>query len=452
MKKIIALVVSIMVSLFAWSQDTIMMYHSGNVIYQNSISVIDSLKLTNSTSDLLIQSSGNQTLLPVSGIDSIIFANNGSQETSKVVYIIYNGDTAIVINPITDTNFVVSVSGANVAITTEAEISNIEYHLSGTSSNGSFTLNSDKKFLLTLGGLNLTSTSTVPIKLSKNKETTINIVSGTTNTLTDNTNSDGKAVLSSKGNTTFTGNGTLICNALKKNGISSDNNIIINGGNITVNNSADASKAIKSDADIEIHAGTIVLNPTGSVTMDTLTVGYDPSYCSGLSALDVMIDGGNTTITIPSTNLGGKGRSADSNITINGGIINITSAGKGTTYVNSEGTTDSYSSSCIKADYNIYLYQGKITCSATGIGGKGISADTTLYIGVLEAEDSLLNITVSTSGARFYVSGSGEDADYANPKAIKSSGKLYLISGTLVITTSTEGGEGIESKDTLYIN
>jgi hypothetical protein len=59
---------------------------------------------------------------------------------------------------------------------------------------------------------------------------------------------------------------------------------------------------------------------------------------------------------------------------------------------------------------------------------------------------------VSTSGARFYVSGSGEDADYANSKAIKSVGNLYLNSGTLVITTSTEGGEGIESKDTLFIN
>jgi hypothetical protein len=393
MKKISILIVCIMFSMIAFCQDTLLMYHSGSVIYQNNISNIDSLKLGNSTSNLLINTSSNQTSFPISGIDSIIFASQGNNTTSNIVYVIYNGDTATVINPITDTNFLVSVSGANVTITTTAEISNIEYHLSGTSSDGSFLLNSDKKFSLTLGGLSLTSLTTTPIKLSKNKDVTITIANNTTNTLTDNANSDGKAVINSKGNTTITGDGTLVCNALKKNGISSDNDIIINGGNITVNNSANVSKSLKSDADIEIHGGTITLNPTGSMAFDTLTLGYDPSYCSGISSVNALIDGGTLTVTIPSTNSGGKGISVDSNVTINGGIIHITSAGGGTTYIDSTGTTDSYSSACIKADHNIYLYQGTITCSASGVGGKGISADTNLYIGVLGANDSLLHLT-----------------------------------------------------------
>jgi hypothetical protein len=452
MKKISILIVCMLFSMIAFCQDTLLMYHSGNVIYQNNISNIDSLKLGNSTSNLLINTSGNQTSFPISGIDSIVFASQGTNTTSNIVYVIYNGDTATVINPITDTNFLVSVSGANVSITTTAGISNIEYHLSGTSSDGSFLLNSDKKFSLTLGGLSLTSLTTTPIKLSKNKDVTITIANNTTNTLTDNANGDGKAIINSKGNTTITGSGTLVCNALKKNGISSDNDIVINGGNITINNSTNVSKSLKSDADIEIHGGTITLNPTGSMSFDTLTLGYDPSYCSGVSCVNALIDGGTLNITIPSTNSGGKGISVDSNVTINGGTIHITSAGGGTTYIDSTGTTDSYSSACIKADHNIYLYQGTITCSATGVGGKGISADTNIYIGVLGANDSLLHLNVSTSGARFYVSGSGENADYANSKAIKSVGNLYLNSGTLVITTTTEGGEGIESKDTLFIN
>lgn len=452
MKKISILIISLLVSLIAFSQDTLLMYRSGSVIYQNKISSIDSLKLTNNANTLLINSNSSQTNFPISGIDSIVFSNQGSDVTSNVVYVEYDDDTANVVYSITDTNFIVSVNGANVSITTTAGISNIEYHLSGTSNDGSFLLSSDKKFALTLGGLNLTSLTTTPIKLSKNKDVTINLANNTTNTLTDNANSDGKAVINSKGNTTINGEGTLICNALKKNGISSDNNIIINSGNITVNNSSNASKSIKSDANVEINGGQITLNPTGSISFDTINLGYDPSYCSGVSAVNAIIDAGLINITIPSTNAGGKGISVDSNLTINGGTINVISAGTGARYTDTTGTIDSYSSTCLKSDYNIYLYQGTIVCSATGVGGKGISADTNLYIGLIGADDSLLHVTVSTSGARFYVSGSGEDADYANPKAIKSGDNLYLNSGTIIITTATEGGEGIESKDTLFIN
>ena len=90
---------------------------------------------------------------------------------------------------------------------------------------------------------------------------------------------------------------------------------------------------------------------------------------------------------------------------------------------------------------------------SSGTGAKGISADGTITIGNLAANDALLNLNVTTSGNRFLVSGSGQNADYANPKAIKSLGNLTVNSGVITVkcTQTTEGGEGLESKASMYL-
>lgn len=51
-----------------------------------------------------------------------------------------------------------------------------------------------------------------------------------------------------------------------------------------------------------------------------------------------------------------------------------------------------------------------------------------------------------------YVSGSGNSADYSNPKAIKSDANVTVNSGTINVTCTQDGGEGLESKATLTIN
>lgn len=165
-----------------------------------------------------------------------------------------------------------------------------------------------------------------------------------------------------------------------------------------------------------------------------------------------MIQGGSLTIDCPASNAGGKGISADGDIFIEGGDVNITTAGNGAKYTNTAGTADSYTAACIKSDKNISLISGNISCTSSGTGGKGISADSAMLIGSLLGEDELLLLNVTTTGARFLVSGSGQNADYANPKAIKAEGTLTINSGIINVNTTTEGGEGLESKAKLYIN
>ncbi|MDO5759752.1 MAG: carbohydrate-binding domain-containing protein [Bacteroidota bacterium] len=458
MKKINILLVICFLTLFvAKAQDTILMYHNGSVVYQNDIQNISNLKMTNNTSNLLITEEEGSTTLPISSIDSIIFGSN-TNETANIVYVIYEEDTAYVLNMLEDnSNITTTVSGANVSIIAETGISNIEYYLVGSSSDGSFYLESDKKFKLSLGGLDLTSLTTIPIRLKKDKTTTIEVVNGTENTLTDNSASDGKAVINTKGETTFTGAGTLTCIANKKNGISSDNDLIFSSPTIDIIVNADAGKGIKSDLNVYIPGGNISIEANGSIVMEEIGAGYDPSYCSGIGAdSSVNISGGILNITLPSTNAGGKGISTDGNMTISGSpIINIVSAASGATYIDTSGSTDSYKSSCLKLDGNLLITGGMITLSASGAGGKCINADGTIII--TETEISTPNIIASTTGEHFVeVQGSGwgaeDNTDYAQPKAIKAEGNFYISGGIINVSTENDGGEGLESKDTMFIS
>jgi hypothetical protein len=213
-----------------------------------------------------------------------------------------------------------------------------------------------------------------------------------------------------------------------------------------------------------INGGNITIEASGAAVLEESGSGYDPSYCTAIKA-DGNITVSSGTITINSLKAadGGKGLSADGDITIAGGNINVTTAGDGAIYTDENGAKDSYSSCCIKADKNIFLLAGNITCKSSGSAGKAVSADGTLTIGEAGASNNTLTINAGTTGQKFLVSGStgggsrpgggGQDnSDYANPKIIKSEGNLTVNSGTLLLTGTTDGGEGLESKSTLTIN
>ena len=268
------------------------------------------------------------------------------------------------------------------------------------------------------------------------------------------------------------GNISLTSSADDVKGIKGDAGVAISGGIITMNVSGAKSKGISSKADITISGGDISMVTSGITVLEPLNSGYDPSYCTAIkSDANITIIGGIIRLESLNTSDGGKGISADGEILISGGTIDISTAGDGKVYTNETGTTDSYSATCIKSDKNITLLGGNITCSSSGTGGKCINADGTLIIGNKGANNADMILSAATSGERFFVTGSsggsggrpgggmwggfGDDGtDYANPKAIKSLGNMTINSGTIYVncTQKTEGGEGLESKGILTIN
>ncbi len=252
-------------------------------------------------------------------------------------------------------------------------------------------------------------------------------------------------------------NGTIniVSTADDVKGIKGDGGLTVNGGTINMTISGAQSKGFSTKANAVFNGGNSTIVTSGAAVLTSSGSGYDPSYCTAIKADgDITINNGTINIESKSTSDGGKGLSADGNITINNGNITITTAGDGKTYTNESGVADSYTACCIKADLNISLLGGSIICKSTGKGGKGISADGELILGISGAADENLILNVTTSGERFLVSGSGQSADYANPKAVKSLGNMTVNSGTITIscTQSQEGGEGLESKATLTIN
>ncbi|MBP1645968.1 MAG: hypothetical protein H6Q16_1543 [Bacteroidetes bacterium] len=533
MRKIALLIMALLINgvLFA-QQEKMLIHHSSNVVYEKSISSIDSIKMNTSTSNVLINETNDIITIPISGIDSITFTNDtATNPISNVVYIVFNDTNCNIINPLSSLGVIITDTANKVNIITTANIENIEYNISGTTSNGSITINSDKKLILNLAGANITNPNGAAILVSSNKDTKVILTENTENYLSDGSASSAKAPIHSAGNLIFDGQGNLKLKSIKKHGISSSKAIsilngnievlyalsdgthsegfsmtngtlkidttlgdgidagataiIIDGGEINISSRADDTKGIKTDATVTINGSNIIMTVAGAqskgikgaskvtinngninVTTSGITVrealdlGFDTKYATGISSdTNIIINGGTITMVNTSTNNGGKCLSADGSVYINGGTLNLTTNGNGDTITNSLGVKDNFSSSCIKGDYGVYILGGNITCQSNGLAGKGISADSLIIIGVAEVADSLLHLNVTTTGNRFYVSGTigtgpNDNADYANPKAVKSDGDLYVNSGIITIscTQTTEGGEGLESKDSLFIN
>lgn len=523
MKRNTILLICLLGIIFIYAQDRIVIHNGGQVMYESSISTVDSIKFKSGVSSF--NSSVGSVYIPVSEIDSITFSDENAVINQKTIYILYDQSSTSIINPLAGEGVEVVVNQSDVVITSIVDASDITYYVSGTTSDGSLTISSQKDFTISLNNASITKPSGAAITVSSDVKATVDLADGKVNYLSDGSSSKANATLLSSGSVVFSGGGSLNLYGYKKHGISSSRTISIESGNITVAQAAsdglhsegflmdggylqiqassdavDAGaglinindgeikivstaadvKGIKSDVDlvvnggkismdisgaqskgfsskqnINFNGGDILVTISGATILEALDTGYDPSYCTAVKSTgDIVVNGGSITIVAPATNDGGKGFSADGNIYINDGTVNVLTAGSGTTYTNELGVKDSYTACGIKSDLNIYLLGGNITCKSTGAGGKGISADGELVIGKTENSDDKLILNVTTSGERFYVSGSGESADYANPKAVKSEGNLTVNSGMLTIlcTQSAEGGEGLESKSTLTIN
>lgn len=429
-------------------------------------------------------------------VDIKASSNSSADDTfTNAVVIAFSGTSATVTGNVSGVT--ATVSGGVVSIVSTA--SNVNYQVSGTTTNGGLDITSTQPLMITLNGAGITRSAGAPINVSSAVATTVKSVSGSVNKLIDDSSNTASGALYTAGTLDFVGAGTLIAkgntgdaihsvgnltlkettltvgssvdDGIQTKGIftmnsgtltvtstaedvkgvnASASDIVITGGTISMNISGAASKALRSKGATTITGGTMTLTTSGNAILEASGSGYDPSYCTAFKAGgDFTLSGG--TITVTASGKGAKGISPDGNLTMTGGSYTFTSSGGAATYVNSTGVTDAYSSSAISPDGACYLYGGTINITATGVAGKGISPDGALVIGESTTSTGP-TITVNTSGAKLYVSGSGNNADYSNPKGIKSDADVTVNSGTINVTSTQDGGEGLESKSILTIN
>ena len=230
--------------------------------------------------------------------------------------------------------------------------------------------------------------------------------------------------------------------------IKADNTLTVDGGTLTLINNGNMSKSLKADR-VVINGGDITSTVKGSLYVN----GSDASYCSSVKCNYYVGNGGKVTFNA-STGSACRGISADDDITINGGTYDITNSCNG--YVSS---VDHYTAKALKCDNTINLIGGNITIKMTGTGGKGIKAGTTAAGTSFVMGNSSTNegpvLSVTTTGSALSTGtssssqggfGGMQQASGADSKAIKSMGAANIYGGNLIVSTSTDGAEGLESK------
>ncbi len=388
----------------------------------------------------------------VSDIDKMYVSSD--EVDDNTVTVTYDGTSASVTVAGNIAQYVTpTVSNAHVTIAQNENVSDdtcgeITYTLSGTSTDGEFTMTGSYKATVELNGLTLTNTLGAPLNIQNGKRIDLSVKKGTTNTLTDATDGDWKGCIVCKGHLEMKGKGTLNVYGNTAHGIYAKEYIEMK--NCTVNILSAIKDGINCNQYFLMESGSLTISGIGD---DGIQVSYkDDTDREAEDTGSITIAGGTVDITVTGT--ASKGLKAEGDVTISGGTVNITTSGNGTW---DDDDSKTKASSCISADGNILIEDGTLTLSSTGAGGKGINGDGTLTI-------NGGTITISTTGGMYaYVNGKeytnytgntdNLDSDYkSSPKGMKIDGNVEINGGTINVTTTGNGAEGIESKAVLTIN
>ncbi|MCI2081606.1 MAG: carbohydrate-binding domain-containing protein [Bacteroidales bacterium] len=344
-------------------------------------------------------------------------------EVSSQVKISYSGNSAIIDGG--GDSIAIATDGAHITVTSTAE--GVSYMLSGTTSDGSFKIYSAKSFQLTLDGVSITSESGAAINSQSSKKCVVTLPEGTTNTLCDassyNTpaSEDEKGCLFSEGQLVFSGGGSLKVTGNHKNGICSDEYVIIEPG---------TSISITKAANDGIHAKEYFLQNGGDLSVTASSDGIDceDGY--------VVVNGGSTTVSTDGT--AKKCIKAETYVDINGGTLDLATSGDGKYDSDDD---DVKGAACIKSGTDFTFDNAGATLKSTGKGGKGINAD-----GKITIDGGTLNVT--TTGKEYSYGSSSTGA-----KGIKCDGEMTFNGGDVTVSaTGGDDSEGIESKSTIVVN
>lgn len=262
------------------------------------------------------------------------------------------------------------------------------------------------------------------------------------------------------------------------------------GGSITGSVSGNGSKAISGKCFTSTDKTTLnggYLNFSGTnVTLNinggNVVEGTDTTKCMGIKCdKDMTQTAGDIIITLSGDEA--KGVDVEGNFSRTGGNLEITSPTKTPavkTNGNFEMTDGTLTLICtgeeanaLSSDGDISILGGSVEIRCSGAGSKGIKADGAMTIGAKGADGPVMLVHTTgdkktgTSGGDWgggwrppFGGGGGhgggpggsQTSSGGSPKAIKVMGVFKMLSGMVDVSTSSEGGEGIESKNTMYFD
>ncbi len=388
-----------------------------------------------------------------------MYTDNSSVKDNQVS-IVYSGTGALVYVAGNVAQYVdVAVEGAHVSInqknTDAVDDDEITYVLSGSTTDGSLTLDGKYKCTVSLAGVSLTNPNGAAINIANKKRIQISAKKNTENVLADGAGGSQKACLYSKGQIQLQGNGALTVTGNTKHAIKSGDYITVK--NLTLNINQAAGDGISCNKYFQMKSGTVTIK---GVADDGIQCDLETDDDNTGETIDhedensgnVYLEGG--TLNVAVTANAAKGVKSEGDMKVSGGDITITTSGGGTWDSDEKKTK---ASSCLSADGNMTISGGTLTLTSTGAGGKGINVDGafTATGGTTTIKTSGHAVVASSTGVLSVATSSQQldryDSDYkSSPKGIKVDGAILISDDAVIsVTTTGAGGEGIESKTSI---
>ncbi len=485
-----------MAGVLGYAQQT-MWVHTGHVHWAYNTETVGTMPYS-SASLLTVLEKG----FTLADVDSVTVASETFADDNVLVK--YNNTVADVYVAGNIANHITAeVNGARVAVMQDADVATeYTYTLQGSSTSGCFYHAGFYKMTLALNGVNLTNPDSAAINIQNSKRIAVQLVDGTTNTLADGANNTKKAAFLVKGHAEFAKGGSLTITGNKKHALAcneymevkktvgtitivsavadainvaqyfqmnggtiniqscgddgiqvdaedtaipeEDGHVLIKGGTLTINASADGSKCIKAEGNVDIQGGTLTLKHTGIPVWDADKSKIKEATGIG-SDRNLTINGAEAIINITMTGNGARGMKCDSTMTATAGTIDINCSGGDWAY----STVDTSSVKCAKADYAFILNGASMKCTTIKDEAVGVHSEGTVLI-----SDGTLTLNTFDHGIKsdydMEITGGTITYTINGPasKALKCEGNLHISGGNISGTVSGGGQTDMSDQTT----
>ena len=317
-------------------------------------------------------------------------------------------------NSITTTSTVAQATSSNIVLNDQS-VSITQagtYTLNGSISNRQVIVDvwEGNEVRLQLAGVDITSKESSPI-LIKSGKATIELVSGTSNTLTDsvyNENADENATIYAQEDLVIEGEGNLKINANGNDGITSKDDLTIKSGNIEVQAADDG---IRGKDSLTIDGGKI-----------NVVAGGDGLKSDHETKGAIVMNGGEVSISA-----GSDGAEAYKTITINGGKLNILKSYEG---LESEAIT---------------INDGEISIVSSDDGINISDSSSTASEGMMHRNGTASGRILTINGGKITIDTGADGLD--------SNGAIEMNGGTIVVFGPTDNGNAaLDYDETFTVN
>jgi len=366
----------------------------------------------------------------VDDIDEMTFDDTSVKDNA--VNVNFNGETASVMVAGNVAQYVsATVQGAHVTIdqTNTAAISGdeITYILTGSSDNGSLTLDGSYKCTLQLAGVSLTNPNGAAIDIENKKRIQISVKKDTENSLTDGKNGSHKGCLYSKGQLQLQGNGSLTITGNTSHAIKCGDYIQIKNLTLTIPSAVD--DGINCNKYFQMKSGNVSISGVGD---DGIQVDLESDDATTAQTEEHEDENSGTLYTDGGTLVINNSTNAS---TVNGDVKSAKGMKALCVALNAGDITINMSGNASKA----------ISC---GEGTKTTSGRTTMWTNVTGSYTQGL---ADGTGPKLTINQTGSAYNSSSAKAIKAICAVTIYGGETEVYTKSSGGEGLESKTSVDI-